>query len=188
MLHTVPSRNGKCTAQRPVVAYCSYIHGGITCILSALHAPNGDADQAESAIQHFHDKLLHIRERMKTAPGRQMAEQRHKLVRPPHWPYPQRSRRCDAHTPFSLTRNLRLGHIDGRLFGGYTRRVRRGRIVDAQTCLFVLYKSRRMFFESYRYNNIYFSPFIKTRIGRLIKNNNTAKRHTDRHERTNPLI
>jgi hypothetical protein len=27
--HTVPSRNGKCTAKRPVVAYCSYIHGGL---------------------------------------------------------------------------------------------------------------------------------------------------------------
>jgi uncharacterized protein len=47
----------------------------------ALHAPDGDADQPESAIQHFHDKLLHIRERMKTAPGKQMAEKRHQLVR-----------------------------------------------------------------------------------------------------------
>ncbi|KAI0303699.1 hypothetical protein B0F90DRAFT_1313952 [Multifurca ochricompacta] len=46
----------------------------------ALHAPDGDADQPHSAIQHFHDKLLHIRERLKTAPGRQMAEQRHKLM------------------------------------------------------------------------------------------------------------
>jgi HD superfamily phosphodiesterase len=48
---------------------------------SALHVPDGDADQPESAIQHFHDKLLHIRERMKTAPGKQMAEKRHQLVR-----------------------------------------------------------------------------------------------------------
>lgn len=46
----------------------------------ALHVPDGDADQPESAIQHFHDKLLHIRERMKTAPGKQMAEQRHQLL------------------------------------------------------------------------------------------------------------
>lgn len=46
----------------------------------ALHVPEGDADQADSAIQHFHDKLLHIRERMKTAPGKQMAEKRHKLL------------------------------------------------------------------------------------------------------------
>lgn len=46
----------------------------------ALHAPDGDPDQPESAIQHFHDKLLHIQERMKTAPGKQMAEKRHKLL------------------------------------------------------------------------------------------------------------
>ncbi|KAF8273299.1 hypothetical protein EI94DRAFT_1716343 [Lactarius quietus] len=46
----------------------------------ALHAPNGDADQPESAIQHFHDKLLHIRERMKTTPGKQLAEKRHQLL------------------------------------------------------------------------------------------------------------
>ncbi|KAH9031779.1 hypothetical protein EDB85DRAFT_1311506 [Lactarius pseudohatsudake] len=46
----------------------------------ALHAPDGDSDQPESAIQHFHDKLLHIQERMKTAPGKQMAEKRHKLL------------------------------------------------------------------------------------------------------------
>jgi uncharacterized protein len=46
----------------------------------ALHVPDGDADQPESAIQHFHDKLLHIRERMKTAPGKQMAEKRHQLL------------------------------------------------------------------------------------------------------------
>jgi HD superfamily phosphodiesterase len=51
---------------------------------SALHVPDGDADQPESAIQHFHDKLLHIRERMKTAPGKQMAEKRHQLVRTAH--------------------------------------------------------------------------------------------------------
>ena len=51
------------------------------CRPSALHVPDGDVDQPESAIQHFHDKLLHIRERMKTAPGKQMAEKRHQLVR-----------------------------------------------------------------------------------------------------------
>ena len=48
---------------------------------SALHVPDGEADRPESAIQHFQDKLLHIRERMKTAPGKQMAEKRHQLVR-----------------------------------------------------------------------------------------------------------
>ncbi|KAH9063905.1 hypothetical protein EDB87DRAFT_1557645 [Lactarius vividus] len=52
--------------------------GGIRA--SALHAPDSDPDQPESAIQHFHDKLLHIQERMKTALGKQMAEKRHKLL------------------------------------------------------------------------------------------------------------
>lgn len=33
-----------------------------------------------SAIQHFHDKLLHIKERLKTEPGKKLAEKRHKLV------------------------------------------------------------------------------------------------------------
>lgn len=46
-----------------------------------LHAPHGDPVQPATAIQHFHDKLLHIRERMKTEPGKQMAEKRHKFVR-----------------------------------------------------------------------------------------------------------
>ncbi|KAI0045859.1 hypothetical protein FA95DRAFT_1560736 [Auriscalpium vulgare] len=46
----------------------------------ALHAPIGDPEQPASAIQHFHDKLLHIRERMKTAPGKELADKRHKLI------------------------------------------------------------------------------------------------------------
>lgn len=33
-----------------------------------------------SAIQHFYDKLLHIKERLKTEPGKKLAEKRHKLV------------------------------------------------------------------------------------------------------------
>ncbi|KAA1467588.1 hypothetical protein DENSPDRAFT_832693 [Dentipellis sp. KUC8613] len=46
----------------------------------ALHAPEGDPQQPTSAIQHFHDKLLHIHERMKTDAGKRMAESRHKLM------------------------------------------------------------------------------------------------------------
>ncbi|KAH9972062.1 hypothetical protein BGW80DRAFT_1173625, partial [Lactifluus volemus] len=46
----------------------------------ALNAPHDDSDGAESAIQHFHDKLLRIREQMKTETGRQIAEERHKLM------------------------------------------------------------------------------------------------------------
>lgn len=47
---------------------------------SALHAPEGDPAHPTSAVQHFHDKLLHIRERLKTGPGKRMAEKRHQLV------------------------------------------------------------------------------------------------------------
>ncbi|KZT73639.1 hypothetical protein DAEQUDRAFT_661912 [Daedalea quercina L-15889] len=46
----------------------------------ALHAPADDAAHPASAVQHFYDKLLHIRERLKTEPGKQMAEKRHKLM------------------------------------------------------------------------------------------------------------
>lgn len=33
-----------------------------------------------SAIQHFHDKLLHIRDRIKTPLGKKMAERRHQAM------------------------------------------------------------------------------------------------------------
>ncbi|KAI0370404.1 hypothetical protein BV20DRAFT_1043880 [Pilatotrama ljubarskyi] len=45
-----------------------------------LHVPNGDPANGDSAIQHFHDKLLHIKDHLKTAPGKQLAEKRHKLM------------------------------------------------------------------------------------------------------------
>ncbi|THH13973.1 hypothetical protein EW146_g6306 [Bondarzewia mesenterica] len=45
-----------------------------------LHAPEGDPIHSETAIQHFHDKLLHIHERMKTEPGKILAEKRHQLM------------------------------------------------------------------------------------------------------------
>jgi len=45
-----------------------------------LHAPHGDPARTSSAVQHFHDKLLHIRDRLKTAPGKLLAEKRHKLM------------------------------------------------------------------------------------------------------------
>jgi len=51
---------------------------------SALYVPpelaGEDPVAAKSAIQHFHDKLLHIRERMKTEPGKRMAVQRHEFM------------------------------------------------------------------------------------------------------------
>ncbi|KAF5341751.1 hypothetical protein D9611_001818 [Ephemerocybe angulata] len=46
-----------------------------------LHTPPADPRQPESALQHFHDKLVHIRGRLKTVPGRQMGEKRHQVVR-----------------------------------------------------------------------------------------------------------
>ncbi|PCH42473.1 hypothetical protein WOLCODRAFT_132404 [Wolfiporia cocos MD-104 SS10] len=45
-----------------------------------LHTPDGDPAHSSSAVQHFYDKLLHIRERLKTEPGRRMAEKRHNLM------------------------------------------------------------------------------------------------------------
>jgi uncharacterized protein len=35
----------------------------------------------DSAIEHFHDKLLHIRDRLKTDAGKRMGEKRHQFVR-----------------------------------------------------------------------------------------------------------
>jgi hypothetical protein len=57
----------------------STIDTHILCF-SALHAPNGDPLQATSAIQHFHDKLLHVKDRLKTEPGKRMGQKRHELV------------------------------------------------------------------------------------------------------------
>ena len=47
----------------------------------ALHVPKDDASVADSAIQHFHDKLLHIKDGLKTKPGKRMGEKRHQFVR-----------------------------------------------------------------------------------------------------------
>ncbi|KIP11208.1 hypothetical protein PHLGIDRAFT_21857 [Phlebiopsis gigantea 11061_1 CR5-6] len=45
-----------------------------------LHADAGDPAREETAIQHFYDKLLHIKDQLKTEPGKAMAEKRHKLM------------------------------------------------------------------------------------------------------------
>jgi uncharacterized protein len=42
-----------------------------------LHAPSGRLD---TAVQHFYDKLLHIQERLKTEPGKQMGTKRHQFM------------------------------------------------------------------------------------------------------------
>ncbi|GBE88324.1 Uncharacterized protein SCP_1301390 [Sparassis crispa] len=45
-----------------------------------LHIPHDDSAYSSCAIEHFHEKLLHIRERLKTEPGKELAEKRHQLM------------------------------------------------------------------------------------------------------------
>ncbi|TFK84253.1 hypothetical protein K466DRAFT_553814 [Polyporus arcularius HHB13444] len=45
-----------------------------------LHVPRDDPSYDSSAVAHFYDKLLHIREHLKTEPGRKLAEKRHQLM------------------------------------------------------------------------------------------------------------
>ncbi|KAI9000623.1 hypothetical protein BD414DRAFT_430174 [Trametes punicea] len=45
-----------------------------------LHAPKENPASDSSAIQHFHDKLLHIKDHLKTEPGKKLAEKRHILM------------------------------------------------------------------------------------------------------------
>ncbi|KAG5718983.1 hypothetical protein E4T56_gene20396 [Termitomyces sp. T112] len=45
-----------------------------------LYAPAGDPKQPQSAIQHFHDKLILIRDRLKTEYGKRLATKRHQLL------------------------------------------------------------------------------------------------------------
>ncbi|KAH9945332.1 uncharacterized protein BXZ73DRAFT_86835 [Epithele typhae] len=45
-----------------------------------LHAPQDDPVHDQTAVAHFYDKLLHIREKLKTEPGKKMAEKRHQLM------------------------------------------------------------------------------------------------------------
>ena len=75
VLHTALSPTGECFPQVASVLSDDVVH-----MYRALHIPPGDLAQEDSAIAHFHDKLLHIRERLKTEPGRKMGEKRHKLV------------------------------------------------------------------------------------------------------------
>ena len=47
---------------------------------SPLHTPDDDPSHARSAIQHFYDKLLDIKDRLKTEPGKRMGQKRHDLA------------------------------------------------------------------------------------------------------------
>ncbi|KAF9267966.1 hypothetical protein L218DRAFT_955132 [Marasmius fiardii PR-910] len=45
-----------------------------------LHTPPDDPSLGKSAIQHFHDKLIHIESRLKTKPGKKLGAKRHRLI------------------------------------------------------------------------------------------------------------
>ena len=45
-----------------------------------LHTPADDSEHEYTAIQHFHDKLLKIRDRLKTEHGRKIGDKRHNVV------------------------------------------------------------------------------------------------------------
>ncbi|EDR09836.1 uncharacterized protein LACBIDRAFT_248341 [Laccaria bicolor S238N-H82] len=45
-----------------------------------LHTPTDDPEHEHTAIQHFHDKLVHICERLKTEPGKKLGDKRHQVV------------------------------------------------------------------------------------------------------------
>ncbi|KAJ1308095.1 hypothetical protein OPQ81_002158 [Rhizoctonia solani] len=46
----------------------------------ALHTPPDDSHVSETSVQHFHDKLLHIKDRLKTSQGQVLGAQRHQLM------------------------------------------------------------------------------------------------------------
>ncbi|KDR75997.1 hypothetical protein GALMADRAFT_247206 [Galerina marginata CBS 339.88] len=45
-----------------------------------LHTPPDDPEHLHTSIQHFYDKLVKIRDRLKTGPGRKLGDKRHKVV------------------------------------------------------------------------------------------------------------
>ena len=51
-----------------------------TLCFSPLFVPNGHPLRASSAVQHFYDKLIHVKDRLKTEPGKRMGQKRHELV------------------------------------------------------------------------------------------------------------
>ncbi|KAF5340912.1 hypothetical protein D9758_012186 [Tetrapyrgos nigripes] len=45
-----------------------------------LHVPNDDPALEVSAMQHFEDKLVHIKDRLKTKPGKTLGERKHQVL------------------------------------------------------------------------------------------------------------
>jgi hypothetical protein len=56
------------------------ITGFLNYLSRPLVTPADDPAQSDSCIQHFHDKLLNIRDRLKTGPGKRIGEARHQTV------------------------------------------------------------------------------------------------------------
>ncbi|CAE7109798.1 unnamed protein product [Rhizoctonia solani] len=53
---------------------------GNAAVNRPLHTPPGDSYGSETSVQHFHDKLLHIKDHLKTPQGRELGAQRHQLM------------------------------------------------------------------------------------------------------------
>ncbi|KAJ7476068.1 hypothetical protein FB451DRAFT_266078 [Mycena latifolia] len=51
-----------------------------TAVNRPLHVPSDDPAAKDSAIQHFYDKLVLIRDRLKTEPGKVLGEKRHRVL------------------------------------------------------------------------------------------------------------
>ena len=86
MLHIALSRIGGSTwpSSSGALGLIS-THHTPTChfFYSPLHTPPDDPEHKYTSIQHFHDKLLHIRDRLKTGPGRKLGDRRHQVVSSP---------------------------------------------------------------------------------------------------------
>lgn len=55
---------------------------GYSCTINRpLHVPAEDPVNEETAVAHFHDKLLKIKDSLKTDLGRRLGQERHDFVR-----------------------------------------------------------------------------------------------------------
>jgi len=81
-LHIVQWQTGKLCICWASVNLNFYSTLTINCLAlnRPLHTPSDDQNYSETSIQHFHDKLLKICDRLKTNPGKQMGAKRHQFV------------------------------------------------------------------------------------------------------------
>ncbi|KAL0067881.1 hypothetical protein AAF712_005049 [Marasmius tenuissimus] len=88
-------------------------HRSSAYLFSPLYTSADDPSWDKSAIQHFHDKLVHIKDRLKTEPGKMLGEKRHKLVPVlvPEMAFPLlANRKNSVLIPLLPDTRLRLGH------------------------------------------------------------------------------